>query len=82
MEPKIPPVSPKTETPAWLREGVNLKMTAKGYYYWEINTYGTLNAGLIQKVKSLDTMLRSAFPENVTMFHETHPKLPIDNVEK
>ena len=67
MEPKIPPVKPKeSETPSWLREGLNLKMTAKGYYYWEINSYGDLNAGLIGRIKEIDAVLRREFPQNVT----------------
>lgn len=64
---EIPPIKPTTsEQPAWLREGINLKMTAKGYYYWEINSYGELNAGLVAKIKQIDNLLKAEFPQNVT----------------
>lgn len=71
----IPPVQPASQkrqpekesnTPAWLREGISLKMTAKGYYYWEINCYGDINAALIVRMKEIDGALRREFPQNVT----------------
>ena len=70
----IPPVpasqkrQPEKEsnTPAWLRDGISLKMTAKGYYYWEINCYGEVNADLLAKIIAIDDALRREFPRNVT----------------
>ena len=70
MDPKIPSIKP-TETR--LQEGINLKMTAKGYYYWEINTYGDLNAGLVEKIKQIDQILRQEFPQNVTVIPTENP---------
>lgn len=48
-----------------LLEGITLKMTAKGRYYWDINAFGELNQELVLKIKEMDRYLRSEFPSNV-----------------
>jgi hypothetical protein len=47
-------------------EGINLKMTAKGKYYWEIQAYGELNIGLVRKISAIDEYLKKEFPNNAT----------------
>jgi hypothetical protein len=61
---KIPPIKPVDFKQ---QEGISLKMTAKGYYYWEINASGQLNQELISKLKEIDLILKQEFPRNVTM---------------
>lgn len=63
MEPKIPPMKPIGNR---LQEGINLKMTAKGYYYWDINAYGDLSEAMIIRIKEIDRVLRGEFPQNVS----------------
>ena len=47
-------------------EGITLKMTAKGKYYWDIQVYGDLDEGDVLRLKEIDNYLRREFPENVT----------------
>lgn len=69
---QIPPIKPPnpTEVPPWYREGINLKMSAKGYYYWEINAYGDLDVGLVNRISKIDDILRKSFPQNVMALPE------------
>lgn len=53
----------KEENKPWFREGISLKMTAKGKYYWDINAYGDLLPSLIYKIKEIDNALRQEFPD-------------------
>lgn len=62
----VPGVQKDWEKPKGLLEGIDLKMTAKGRYYWDIQVYGDLDEGDVLRLKEIDTYLRREFPENVT----------------
>jgi len=51
-------------------EGITLKMTAKGKYYWDIQVYGDLDEGDVLRLKEIDNYLKREFPENVTNITE------------
>lgn len=47
---------------------IDLKMTAKGYYYWDITVYGEEN--ITEKLREIDDKLKLEFPKNVTTIPE------------
>lgn len=69
--PSVPPVKPKSQrSEPWNREGINLKMTAKGYYYWEISVYGDVGPEMVKRLEELDDYLKKTFPKNTTQIPE------------
>ena len=49
-----------------LLEGITIKMTAKGKYYWDIQAYGKLDENLVLKVSEINKFLIREFPNNST----------------
>jgi hypothetical protein len=49
-----------------LVEGINLKMTAKGKYYWDINAYGDLDERLVFRISEMNRILKAEFPGNTS----------------
>jgi len=64
--PSVPSLQTDKERVKALLEGITLKMTAKGRYYWDIQAYGALDEGLVLKLSETDKRLKTEFPENVT----------------
>lgn len=58
------------ERKSGMMEGITVKMTAKGKYYWDIQAYGELGQSLTQKVVDMNNNLKNAFPENTTVPEE------------